>query len=61
VALPPKHTAGIFKEQTMTKKREKSLGYVVNHLSRAMTQAMSDEICTVGRFARPASGAEVFV
>ena len=32
----------------MTKKREKSLGYVVNHLSRAMTQAMSDEIAALG-------------
>ena len=28
----------------MTMKRDKSLGYVVNHLSRLMTQSLNDEI-----------------
>lgn len=32
----------------MTLKREKSLGYVVNHLSRLMTQALGDETANLG-------------
>lgn len=32
----------------MTLKREKSLGYVVNHLSRLMTQALGEETASLG-------------